>query len=257
MTIEQSLITNSSVTLEQRVGRVQEWLKSVDLLLGCVQGDIRDKIHGAREFATERGHIAVPITSPDGASWGLTRHNHSKARSLGLLALFRSDASLHTMFQSQSYKATYFESSRTISFPPRRVSPIWQGILAFHEITHAQNHFAERYNGVDHGHWVEEHDVFRDELKVLHQLYGLDYASAVGIASEQYVHDLQDGSFNAVPRNGSLSNESLDAIMGKSYSGFERGIRRGAANIDAIYTAFDELGRTDHAHVTEWFYGQQ
>lgn len=257
LSLEVGPIANTAVSLDQRFARAESWFRNIDLLANTVDGDIHNKVVEARNFIRNRSHLATPIVSPDGEQWGLSRHGVSETRSIGILAMFKSDALLHPRFKSQIDSITYFEQSQTIFMPPRRFSPMWRGILGFHEVSHAKNHFNEAYKGIDHGHWVEERDVFNDEFEILRQLYGPAYETAVNIVAEKYADDLKKGAFTAISDSKHLSDEVLEEIMGRPYSKMERGIRFGAFNIDAIYRAFDNLGRTDHAHVTEWIYSQQ
>ena len=247
-------LPNYSVKNEQRLSRVQEWLKGLELLHESVEGDIKEKVGVTKDFINDNYFAAIPVSTNYGREWGLRSYNRGEEQDIGILALFMSDAKVHPIFEDHLDTIVYIKGSRSIFLPPRRITPIWKGVLAYHEITHAQNHTNETYFEVENSQWVEEVDVFRDESEVLSQIYGADYDSVVEELTMQFIEDLEKDDFNARSRDPLSFDKNLDSIMGPSYSYMEKDLKYAATSIDALLKAFDSLNRTDHHYAIEWLY---
>lgn len=250
-------LTDSAIPYEAIYNRVLDWLYGMALLIDRLDGDLKQTTVDALNFIQDHSHLAQAaayINDEGEHCWALKRYDYSEERSIGILPLFKANATLHSFFEDQLTRLTYYEGSRTIYLPPARISPLWHGILILHEITHARNHLEQKYTNIPHGHWVEEHDVFRLETAIMQQLYGTWYDRTVDALADQFVKDIERHDFTAKPPKPHFG-KAIDRIMGKPHSHQERVFRIGAANIDAIYRAFDRLGRTDYAAVTAWFYG--
>lgn len=250
-------IVNERVTLEQRTARVAQWLQPLDLLSKMLEGAERSSVDSVGRFLLDKAKVTAPIASPDGEQWGLSWPDGPDPESVGVLALFQSDAALHRMFSGQMDRITYYEQCQTIFLPPRRITSVWRGILSYHEATHAHNHLNGTYSDRDNGHWEEERDVFRAEHAILRQLYGFEYDDLTRTLAAKYISDLDAGTFDASPESPMFVHRRIDSIMGPPYSNMERGLRFGAVNLDAIYRALDALGRTDQPEVTRRIYEGQ
>lgn len=249
---------NQSVSYEQRLRRSQRWVHSLSDLRDQLQGKNRDKVEESMEFIKDNGQVLEPISSQDRESWGLRRYGDVPIeKSLGILALFKSDAQLHPFFKSAQDRLTYWEKPQAVFIPPKQVSGVWRGILIFHESRHAIYHQNGEFAEQENGHWKEEYCVFKDEITIIRELYGEPYDSLINKAVREIERSFSKENVPPGAILNSVQNDLLETVTGKSFSSFERGIRRAAANIDATYRAFDNMGRTDHDKVTQWIYGKE
>lgn len=251
---------NPAVSADQRHGRVTQWINSLKLLRNALHGEMSDKVNQSLKFVNEHGYTIEPFTHNNGSNWGLDQKTDMLTeQSVGIFALYGSDAHLHPFFKAEQTRLTYYEGVRSVFLPAKRLTPLWRGIVTFHELEHAQYHRKGTYRDTENGHWVEEQAIFDDENKIVSQLYGTPYDEYIAEAAENVAHQLSDGSHTEESLMNCVNADRMAQIIETNCTNYEMGLRLAAARFDTFYTAMDicNFGYPDitaNAGITKWVY---
>lgn len=246
----------SSIPDTERELLAMRWYNSTVRLYNKTTGKMREALDSDICLIDAYGGIATPIANTEGR-WGLRLLTASnKENAFYLVPLIRSDAELHPYFAEKIQRPTYQEASRAIFLPPDRMGPLWRCLVLHHEISHWEYHRQELHRDKDTGHWIEEYEIYQEEITLARNMHGNAYKNFVDQLSVLFEKELRAGSL-LVKESAAITRSELDRITGTSYSSLERGIRRSIIILDALYRALNRIhvdgDKSEHHAVTEWF----
>lgn len=249
------IIYNEKITYSQRLVIACRWVDG--LIYVRKQLDTSNAVlDNAVQYVNTHVGFGVPIANIEGR-WGLRRKAHENYTCF-LVPIVQSDAALHAYFKKQVGVLSYNEGSRSIFLPADRMSALWRGLVLYHELLHAMYHQQQRHRRRKNGHWVEEYEIYKEEIKIVQSLYGESFSEAVCHLSEGFEQELNN--HNLFIRDKKLvSRPLLRRVFGRSNSELERGVQRGVILLAALYLALDRIhkdgSKEEYYAVTRWFYG--
>ncbi len=243
----QEVVANEAVLFARRATREKTWARSLDVLKSNLSGTAQELVEGCIGFRSEFLVPAEPVTDVSGKIYAVQRHG--KDQTIGLTLLYRSDASLHPYFKSilNNKLCTYSEELHSIIIPNSPVSANWMGIIMYHELQHANYHLSGTYRNHKDGYWIEEQQIYRDEIELITNLYGEPYQRFIEKASLEILEHLASGVLTR-QQLSDVAMQGLDIMADKSLSTLEDTIRRGAVMVHIGFTVFEamSLGSTMH-----------
>jgi hypothetical protein len=247
----------SQAKINRRYKLAYAWLDDLDHLCDHLDGGLGRVVNAAANYAADLAGVGVPIPA-EGNNWGLRRWDGPFAGGFYLVPLLPIDAKLHPFFRDAIIRASYHEGPRAIFLPPDPMSPMWRGITMYHELCHTLAHRKKWYRRRRLAHWVEEYEVYKEEIGIVRRVYGRKYGDAAYRLSKKLESGLRN--HNLQTRDRLLVPDShIKRIFGTPASRLESGSQRALIILDAIYRAIDRIypkGRRrdrEHYAVTQWF----
>lgn len=235
------LRTNSSVSFEQRKLIGGTWVNSLLDLETEVSGHAKEKVEQALEFMDTHVCAGVPVTDKSGEYFGIYRENQE--RTVGMVALFESDRSLHPHFGAcfDRSEFSYNRIVRSVMIPDKQLSSRWRGIVLRHEFEHGRHDIGRKQSG-DNDFWLEEQSVCLDDHEIIRDLYGDDYVKLLDSAAKDLSVSMKRDGLLPCAKLRQSAKQAVSETMEVPTSRIEEGIRISKVMFDLSFTALRHVG---------------